>query len=116
MESASGMISSASKNTPLRLVADADDGPAKMFGVLDARYASNFIASQIAVQKQLYQKRYNGQNMSKYIDEYFTLFSPLEFIGKTVAIPDLNKVPMLLASIDQDSEMERIAVTLRTTC
>lgn len=114
LEKASGMIISALGNTPLRVVADADDDPAKMMKLLDARYASNRTSSRIAVQTQLYRMRYKDQDMSKYIDDYTSLFGQLEFMGKSVAVPDAHKAPMLLASIDPTSDMEPIAAALRT--
>lgn len=114
LEKASGMIISSLGNTPLRVVADADDDPARMLQLLDARYASNRTVSRIAVQTQLYRKRYRGQDMSKYIDEYTALFSQLEFMGNKVAVPEVHKAPMLLASIDPKSAMEPIAAALRT--
>lgn len=114
LEKASGMIISALGNSPLRVVADADDDPAKMLKLLDVRYASNRTVSRIAVQTQLYRMRYNGQDMSKYIDEYTALSSQIEFMGKNVAVPESHKAPMLLASIDPNSEMEAIAAALRT--
>ena len=52
--------------------------------------------------------------MSKYIDDFTSLFSQLEFMGKNAAIPETHKAPMLLASIDPASEMEVIAAALRT--
>ena len=114
MEKASGMIIAALGDAPLRVVAEVDDDPAMMVKLLDARYASNRTVSRIAVQTQLYRMRYKDQDMSKYIDEYTALFSQLEFMGKSVAIPDAHKAPMLLASIDPTSEMESIAAALRT--
>lgn len=75
MQTASGMITSALGSTPLRAVADADDQHVKVLELLDVRYASNRTVSRIAVQTQLYRRRYYGQNMSKYIDQYSTLFT-----------------------------------------
>jgi len=108
------MIIAALGDAPLRVIAEVDDDPAKMLNLLDARYASSRTVSRIAVQTQLYRMRYNEQDMSKYIDQYTALFSQLEFMGKTVAVPDAHRAPMLLASIDPTSELEPIAAALRT--
>ena len=113
-EKASGIIISALGDSPLRVVAEADGEPARMLALLDARYASSRTVSRIAVQTQLFRMRYTGQDMSRYIDEYVTLFSQLEFMGKDIAVPEAHKAPMLLASIDPDSDMESIAAALRT--
>ena len=114
LEKVSGMIISALGDSPLRVVADADGDPARMLRLLDARYASDRTVSRIAVQTQLYRMRYTGQDMSRYIDDYATLFGQLEFMGKDVAIPDAHKAPMLLASVDPSSDMESISAALRT--
>ena len=114
LEKASGIIITALGNSPLRVVADVDDDPARMLELLDARYASNRTVSRIAVQTQLFRMRYTGQDMSKYIDEYASLFSQLEFMGKDVAIPEAHKAPMLLASIEPTCDLEPIAAALRT--
>lgn len=114
IEKASGLIISALGDSPLRVVLDADDDPAKMLRLLDARYASNRTVSRIAVQTQLFRMRFTGQNMSKYVDEYSSLFSQLERMGKDSAIPESHKAPMLLASIDPSSPLEVTAAALRT--
>ena len=114
LEKASAIIISALGNSPLRVVAEADDDPARMLQLLDARYASNRTVSRIAVQTQLFRMRYTGQDMSRYIDEYTTLFNQLEFMGKDIAIQEAHKAPMLLASIDPSSDLEPTAAALRT--
>ena len=53
-EKASGIIISALGDDPLRVVIEAEDVPAKMIQLLDARYASNRTVSRIAVQIQLF--------------------------------------------------------------
>lgn len=114
LEKTSGIIISALGDSALRVVADADGNPSSMLKLLDDRYASNRTSSRISVQTQLYRMKYQGQDMSNYIDEYTSLFSQLEFMGRDVAIPDSHKAPMLLASINPSSEMESIAAALRT--
>lgn len=114
LEKASAMIISALGDSPMRVIADVDDDPARMLELLDARYASSRTASRIAVQTQLFCMRYAGQDMSTYIDEYTALFNQLEFMGKAVAVPEAHKAAMLLASIDPTSDLEAIAVALRT--
>ena len=47
--------------------------------------------------------RYTGQDVAKYIDDFTSLFSQLELMGKNAAIPETRKAPMLPASIDLDS-------------
>lgn len=37
--------------------------------------------------------------MSKYVDEFEQLITQLEKMGKSVEIPESNKVPILLASM-----------------
>lgn len=113
-EKASGIIISSLGDSPLRVVIDADDDPAQMLKVLDSRYASNRTVSRIAVQTQLFRMSYNGQDMSTFIDQYTTLFSQLERMGKDSAIPDTHKAPMLLASIDPTCSLESTAAALRT--
>ena len=81
-EKVSGIIISALGDAPLRVVIDIDDDPARMMQLLDARYASNRTVSRIAIQTQLYGMSYSGQNMSTYIDQYTSLFSQLEPMGK----------------------------------
>ena len=93
---------------------DVDDDPARMLQLLDSRYASNRTVSRIAVQTQLFRMSCNGQDMSSYIDQYTSLFSQLERMGKDSAIPDSHKAPMLLASIDQACSLESTATALRT--
>lgn len=72
------------------------------------------MVSRLFVQKELCGKQYSDQNMSKHIDEDSGLFSQSKFMEKPAAIPDLQYVPMLFASVDQDWEMEPTALTLRT--
>lgn len=114
LEKASGMIISALGDAPLRVVLDADDDPARMLKLLDARYASNRTVSRIAVQTQLFRMRYIDQNMSTYVDTYTALFSQLERMGKDSAIPESHKAPMLLASIDPSCALESTSAALRT--
>ena len=52
--------------------------------------------------------------MSAYIDQYASLFSQLERMGKDAAIPESHKAPMLLAPINLDSVLEFTAAVLRT--
>ena len=113
-EKASGIIISALGDAPLRVVLEADDDPVKMLQLLDARYASNRTVSRIAVQTQLFRMTYKDQNMSTYVDQYTSLFSQLERMGKDAAIPETHKAPMLLASIDPTCSLEPTAAALRT--
>lgn len=43
--------------------------------------------------------------MSKYVDEYSSLFSQLEIIGKEISIPEIHKSLMFLASIDPSPDL-----------
>ena len=113
-EKASGIIISALGDTALRVVMEADEDPAKMLKLLDGRYASSRTVSRIAVQTQLFRMSYDGQNMSDYIDQYTSLFSQLERMGKDAAIPETHKAPMLVASIDPNCALESTATALRT--
>ena len=113
-EKASGIIISALGDAPLRVVLEADDDPERMLKLLDARYASNRTVSRIAVQTQLFRMSYTNQNMSVYVDQYTSLFSQLERMGKDAAIPETHKAPMLLASIDPKCSLESTAAALRT--
>ena len=113
-EKASGLIISALGDAPLRVVLEADDDPERMLKLLDARYASNRTVSRIAVQTQLFRMTYTNQNMSAYVDQYTSLFSQLERMGKDAAIPETHKAPMLLASIDPKCSLESTAAALRT--
>jgi hypothetical protein len=113
-ERACSIIIAALGDSPLRVVADVDDDPDRMLALLDDRYASSRAASRIAVQTQLYRKTYNGGDMATFIDEFGTLFSQLERMGKDAAIPESHKAPMLLAAIPIDSSLEVTAAALRT--
>ena len=113
-EMACGIIISALGDAPLRVVMDVDDDPGKMLDLLDARYASNRTVSRIAVQTQLFRMSYSGQDMASYVDQYTSLFSQLERMGKDAAIPESHKAPMLLASIDPNCFLESTAAALRT--
>jgi len=113
-EKASGIIICALGDAPLRVVMEIDDDPARMLKLLDARYASNRTVSRIAVQTQLFRMSYHSQDMSTYIDQYTTLFSQLERMGKDAAVPESHKAPMLLASIDPNCALESTAAALRT--
>lgn len=113
-EKASGIIISALGDAPLRVVMEVDDDPQRMLQLLDARYASNRTVSRIAVQTQLFRMKYTNQDMSSYVDQYTTLFSQLERMGKDAAIPETHKAPMLLASIDPSCRLESTAAALRT--
>lgn len=97
IETASRIIISALENAPSRAVADDDDDePTKMMELLDAHYASNIILSRIFVRIQMYDKRYNDRNMSKYIDKTSALFSQQEFIGKQLQSPNHKKLQYYL--------------------
>jgi gag-polypeptide of LTR copia-type len=85
-----------------------------MLALLDDRSASSRAASRIAVQTQLYRKTYDGGDMATFIDEFGSLFSQLERMGKDAAIPESHKAPMLLAAIPIDSPLEVTAAALRT--
>ena len=113
-EMACGIIISALGDAPLRVVMDVDDDPSRMLSLLDARCASNRTVSRIAVQTQLFRMSYKGQDMSSYVDQYTSLFSQLERMGKEAAIPESHKAPMLLASIDPSCFLESTAAALRT--
>lgn len=93
---------------------DVDDDPACMLQLLDARFASNRTVSKISVQTQPFRMAYTNQSMTSYIDEYTSLFSKLESMGKDAAIPESHKAPMLLASIDPNCPLESTAAALRT--
>jgi gag-polypeptide of LTR copia-type len=113
-ERACSTIIAALGDAPLRVVADVDDKPNVMLKLLDERYAPSRAASRIAIQTQLYRKTYYGSDMAKFIDEYCSLFSQLERMGKDAAIPETHKAPMLLAAIPVDSPLEVTAAALRT--
>lgn len=114
LEKASGMIISALGNYSLRVVTVANEDPARMQEILNARYVSMHTVSRISVQGQLLRMRYSGQNIYNLIDEYTDLFSQLEFMGKEMLIQEAHKAPMLLAPIDSTSELEPIATALQT--
>ena len=113
-EKTSGIIISALGDAPLRVVMDAEDDPARMLQLLDSRYASNRTVSRISVQTQLFQMLYTDQNISTYIDQYTSLFSQLECMGKDAAIPESHKASMLLVSIDPNCALESTAADLPT--
>jgi gag-polypeptide of LTR copia-type len=113
-ERACSIIIAALGDSPLRVVADVDDEPDRMLALLDDRYAFSRAASRIAIQTQLYRKIYNSGDMATFIDEFGTLFSQLERMGKDAAILESHKAPMLLAAIPIDSSLEVTAAALRT--
>lgn len=80
---------------------DVENDQPRMMRLLDGRYASNRTVYPISVQTQLSRMTYNNQNMSSYIDQYTSLYSKLERMGKDAAVPETYKAPILLASIDQ---------------
>lgn len=105
MENASGMNISAFGNTPLRVVADADDDPVWILKHLDSRYASNRTVSRIDVQTQLFRMRCTGKDITLYTDDYTLLFNQLEFLRSKIAIPEAHRAPMLFTSIDSTSDL-----------
>lgn len=113
-EKASGIIITDLGDVPLRVVLEADDDPACMRKLLDARYASSRTASRIAVQTQLSRMSYTGQHMFTFIDQYTALFNQLGRVGKEAAIPEGHKAPMLLAWIDPNCFSKSTAAALRT--
>lgn len=105
MQMPSAMIIAALGNSSWRIIADVHDDPRKSLQILDSRCISNRSNSLIAVERKLFRKRYAGQGMTEYTDQYSSCFSQLEFMSREVAIPEANKTAMLLASIDPDKEL-----------
>jgi hypothetical protein len=108
------IIFAALGNSPLNIVADVDEEPARMLALLDDRFAFSRAASRTAVQTQLERKTYNGGNMGTFIDKFGTLFSQRERSGKDAAIPESHKAPMLLTTFHIDSLLDLTAAALRT--
>lgn len=97
----------------LRMVMDVEDDPAQMVKRLDNRRASSCRVSINAVQTQPFRMSYNNQNISKYIDQFTSLFSQLDRTGKEAAIAESHKAPMFLASMDPNSPLKITAAALR---
>lgn len=57
---------------------------------------------------------YNGHNISAYVDQFATLFSQLDRMGKDAAIPQFYEAAMLLASIYTNCSFRSTAADLRT--
>lgn len=55
-----------------------------------------------------------GQDLSTYVDKYTPLFSQLQRMGSSGAIPGAHKAPMILASIYSKCNLETTAAALRT--
>lgn len=91
-----------------------DDDPGRMLQLLDARYPSNRTVSRIAVQTQLFRMSYNGQNTSEHEDQFSSLFSQLDGMGKDAALPEFYKAPPLMAFIDPNCSLESTAAALKT--
>ncbi len=85
-----------------------------MLEQLDLRYASNRATTRISVLTAVYSKRYGPkENMSKYVDEFESLFAQLERMGKDCAVPESHGAPLLLASMGHNSPLESTIAALR---
>lgn len=85
-----GIFISALGDAPLRVANEAEDEPAKMIKLLDARYLSRTV-SRIAVQTLLFRMSYNDQIMTPYIDLFSSVLFQLERMGKDAAIAESHK-------------------------
>lgn len=111
-QKASSIIISALGDAPLRVVIEADEYPGKILKLLDTIYASNRTVSRISMKTQLFCMAYTRKNMPTYIEQYSSLFSKLESMGKDAAIPKSHKAPMLFASISPRCELESTSAAL----
>ena len=51
--------------------------------------------------------------MPRYIDDFESLFSQLERMGKQTAIPETHKAPLLLASLSEYTPLHSSVAALR---
>ena len=113
-EKASAMIVNALGNSALRVCSNHVSEPMDMLATLDARYASTRATTRISVLTALYTKRYTGKSeMARYVDQFESLFSQLELMGKEHAVPESHKVGILLASMGTNSCLESSCAALR---
>lgn len=113
-EKSTALIVNALGDTPLRVCSDKLDDPMGLLTLLDARYASCRTTSRVSLLTSLYTKRFNGKDhMSKYIDEFESLFGQLERMGAETKVPDSHKAPLLLASLGTHSLLESSVAALR---
>lgn len=113
-DKASAIIVCTLGDSALRVCQNEISDPLSMLSLLDKRYAPRRAASRISVLTSVYGKRYSGkENMSKYIDEYESLFAQLERMGSDASIPEAHKAPILLASMGHNSIMENTIAALR---
>lgn len=86
----------------------------RMLDLRDTIFASNRTVPRIAIRAWLFRMFYKARDMPSYIDQYTSLFSKLERMGKDSAIPDSHKAPMLFACNDQTCAAESTAAGVRT--
>ena len=113
-QKASAMLTTELGDSALRVCSTQITDPMKMLELLDKRYASTRTATRICVLTSVYSKRFEAKdNMPRYIDEFESLFSQLERMGKDAAIPESHKAPLLLASMGHYSPLESTVAALR---
>jgi hypothetical protein len=108
MERSSSLIVSALGDATLRIVADADDDPAKMLSLLGAHYASSRAMSRILSQTALYSKTCNNGDFSMFVDELASQVPQLERMGYDASVPESHKATILLASIPSSRRWRRL--------
>lgn len=100
-------------DAPLRVCMSHTKEPLKMLESLDTRYGSRRVSSRISQLTEVCQKRYTGQNMANYVDDFSRLFASLEQSGEDAKVPDTLKVVILLASLRNQSAYDSFVSSTR---
>lgn len=108
------VIICALRDAYFRVVINVDDDPGRMLQLLDARYACNWTVSHIAVQTPLLRMSFDGQDMSKYVDRFVTLFYQLDRMDKDAATPEFHQASMVFANTDPNRSLESTVAPFRT--
>lgn len=93
---------------------EAADSTASMLEMLELCHASNCFVSYIAIQMKYFCTSYNNQDIVSYIDQYTSLFSQLEHMGRDAATKESQKAPMLLTFVDSKYSLESTAAAFCT--
>jgi len=113
-EKSAAILVNALGDSAFRVCSSQVSEPLKMLELLDLRYASTRAATRISILTSVYSKTFGVKdNMPKYIDDFESLFSQLERMGKQTAIPETHKAPLLLASLSQYSPLQSSVTALR---
>lgn len=111
-EKYSGVIVVPFGNILLQVVIEALNFPNKRFQRLGSNYA--YVCSRISVQTELFWMEYNYQNIDDDIEQYTSLFVPLDRMEKEWVVLGFDKAPTLLASVSPKCNLKATVAALRT--